>query len=41
MKSPYLISLATASSVLAGGLTLAATENDPGSLLPEGAIRRM
>jgi hypothetical protein len=30
MKSPYLISLATASSILAGGLTLAATENDPG-----------
>jgi hypothetical protein len=30
MKSPYLISLATASSVLAGKLTLAATENDPG-----------
>lgn len=30
MKSPYLICLATAGGVLAGALTLAASENDPG-----------
>jgi branched-chain amino acid transport system substrate-binding protein len=30
MKTPYLICVAAASSVLAGGLTLAASETDPG-----------
>jgi branched-chain amino acid transport system substrate-binding protein len=30
MKSPYLICLAAASAILAGGLTLAASETDPG-----------